>query len=231
MDVEWCRDRLQQYLDAVRAFEASSKSDGPEQREMYQRYPTAQAILRSLDSQLDLDEKESFWVIKSLVNKGLGMLEDRAELSRALAPDPPVLAADRMHPWVWEAARPLWEIGQFRQALLAASTSINAHLQMMVDRRDVSDDKLINECFSEKEVEPGKPRVWAPGDPTDQTVRSLQRGIHQLGLACFWAIRNPAAHLASHQAGELNEQQALEQLATLSTLARFLDRCGVEFCD
>jgi hypothetical protein len=196
---------------------------------MHQRYPTARAILLSLDNQLDLDDIEPFWVIKSAVNKGLGIMQDQVDLSRALAPNAPSLGADRMHPWVGEAARPLWEVGQFRQALLAASTSINAHLQAMVDRRDISDDKLINECFSDKDPEPGKARLLAPGDPTDQTVRSLQRGIHQLGLACFWAIRNPAAHLASHEAGELKEQVALEQLATLSTLARFLQDCGTAF--
>jgi Protein of unknown function (Hypoth_ymh) len=48
------------------------------------------------------------------------------------------------------------------------------------------------------------------------------------GTGCVSAIRNPAAHLADHDAGELNEQEALEQLATLSTVARFLDACEVD---
>ena len=50
-------------------------------------------------------------------------------------------------------------------------------------------------------------------------------------LGCVWTIRNPAAHLAAHDAGELDEQEAFEQLATLSTLARFLDACVVLTAD
>jgi hypothetical protein len=136
-----------------------------------------------------------------------------------------------MHPWVWEAARPLWEIQQFRQALLAAATAINAQVQAKVGRRDISDDKLIQECFSEKKPEPGKPRLRVSGDQTDPTVQSRQLGTLHMALGCIKTIRNPAAHLAAHDAGELGEQEALEQLATLSTLARFLDECEVLTAD
>ena len=240
MDVAWCRDRLQQYLDAVDAYDASGTADGPAWREMQQLYPTAQAILRSLYSgsqEFDLDYQNSqdgHWSPMTdvpVVLRGLGILEDRAVLRSKLAPDAPVLAADRMHPWVWEAARPLWEIQQFRQALLAATTAINAQLQAKVGRRDISDDKLIQECFSEKTPEPGKARLRVPGDQTDPTVQSRQRGTSQMALGCVWTIRNPAAHLATHDAGELDEQEAFEQLAALSALARFLDACLVLTAD
>jgi len=137
VDVEWCRDRLQQYLQAVRAYEKSTRGYGKEWRETQQRYPTVRAILRSLDSEsqkFDLesqefdpdDDPES---IKTVVLRGLGILEDQAVLSSKLPPDAPVLAADRMHPWVWELARPMWKIQQFRQTLLVAATAINAQLQ------------------------------------------------------------------------------------------------------
>lgn len=130
-----------------------------------------------------------------------------------------------------EAARPLWEIQQFRQALHAAATTINAQVQAKVGRRNISDDKLIQECFSEKEPELGKPRLRVPGDQTDPTVQSRQLGTLHMALGCIKTIRNPAAHLAANNAGELGEQEALEQLATLSTLARFLDDCDVLTAD
>jgi hypothetical protein len=234
VDVEWCRDRLQQYLAALDRWGASGTAveDGPEWREIHQLYPTAQAILRSLDLEgrfmLELATQPDFKKVKRVVLWGLGILEDQAILSSKLAPDTPTLLADRMQPWVWEVARPLWEIQQFRQAILAAATAINAQLQAKVGRRDISDDKLIQECFSEKTPEPGKPRLRVPGELTDQTVQSRQRGTRDLALGCVWAIRNPAAHLAAHDAGELDEQEALEQLATLSTLARLLDECEVQ---
>ncbi len=48
-----------------------------------------------------------------------------------------------MHPWAWDTARPLWEIQQFRQAILAAATAINAQMQAKVGRRDISDDQPV----------------------------------------------------------------------------------------
>ncbi|WP_328605915.1 TIGR02391 family protein [Amycolatopsis sp. NBC_00345] len=44
---------------------------------------------------------------------------------------------------------------------------------------------------------------------------------------CVWFIRNPAAHLAAHDSGEVDEQEAFEQLTTLSMVARMLDECLV----
>lgn len=47
----------------------------------------------------------------------------------------------------------------------------------------------------------------------------------QLGAGCFAGIRNPATH---EDRLDLTEQVALEQLATLSLLARWIDNCEVE---
>ncbi len=166
MDTEWCRDRLQQYLDAVDAYYSHGNFpwDSAAYREMEQRHPTAQAILRLIGpvGESEIDHQDSAMSIKSVVLRGIGILDDRAVLSSKLAPDAPLLAADRVHPWVWEPARPLWEIQQFRQALLAAATAINGPLQAKLGRRDISDDKLIQECFSEEAPEPGKPRLRVP---------------------------------------------------------------------
>lgn len=120
-------------------------------------------------------------------------------------------------------------VGSWRE--FGASTEANAQLQTKVGRRDISDDKLIQECFSEKAPASGKPRLRLPGDQQDQTVQSRQRGTQHPALGCTWAIRNPAAHLAAHDAGELDEQHALEQMAALSALARLLDECIVREVD
>ncbi|HWR48933.1 MAG TPA: TIGR02391 family protein [Pseudonocardiaceae bacterium] len=187
------------------------KEHGKEWREMQQRYPTVRAILRSLGAEsqeFDPEDDDADW-IKTIILRSLGVLEDQAVLRSKLAPDAPVLAADRMHPWIWEPARPLWEIQQFRQALLAAATAVNAQLQAKVGRRDVSDDKLIQECFGDKVPEPGKARLRVPGDPTAQTVQSRQLGTLHMALGCIKTIRNPAAH----DEGEVGEQEAFEQLA------------------
>ncbi len=128
------------------------------------------------------------------VREGLGILADRKEWAIRLAPDAPQLAADQVPPWVWEAARSLWESKHFRLAVQAGFTSLNAHLQAKVGRRDISDDKLITEVFRDGEPKPGQPRLRVPGDPQDQTVSSRQRGALHFGLGCAFAIRNPASH-------------------------------------
>jgi hypothetical protein len=73
------------------------------------------------------------------------------------------------------------------------------------------------------ESPPGKPRLRVSCDPATETAQSRQRGALQLGLACVALIRNPA----SHEDKELDEQVALEQLATVSLFARVVDECQV----
>jgi hypothetical protein len=135
----------------------------------------------------------------------------------------PGIVPESLHPWVWDAARKLWESGHRRHAVQAAATAINKHLQDKLDRHDLADDKLLQEAFSVKAAEPGKPRLRIPGDPSSPTVASLQRGVPQFGVGCFWVIRNPT----THETAEWSPQKALEQLAALSILARLIDMCDV----
>jgi hypothetical protein len=116
------------------------------------------------------------------------------EWATRLEPDAPALSADRLHPWVWGAAATLWESGHYRQAVQAAATAVNAHAQTRLGTRALSDDKLIQEAFSDKPPQPGKPRLRCPGDKASSTVQSRQRGALSFGLGCFFAIRNPATH-------------------------------------
>lgn len=182
------------------------------------REPTVERILQALDPRLAegflSDVPISPAAGRAHVQRALGMLADRDEWARRLAPQAPALPADRLHPWVWEAARTFWDSGHYRAAVHTAASAINAHLQQKLGRRDVSDDKLVQEAFSDAEPQPNRPRLRVPGDHANPTVQSRQRGARMLGLGVFFAIRNPAAH----EPGELPEQEALEELATMSVL-------------
>ena len=224
---------MRQKLEEYRALAERSQALNKPPRDDYSLHSelrkgeyAVKQILRALEpglEQFDLDSWTPELEAKAAVDRGLGVLADQEEIAARLIPDAPTLLADRLHPWVWDSARTLWESRHYRQAVQAAATSLNAKVQDNVNRRDVSDDKLIQEAFGQNEPEPGKPRLRVPGVLTDESVRSRQRGVLQLGLACTWAIRNPA----THDDEEWEEQLALERLAALSVFARLVDECEV----
>lgn len=157
-----------------------------------------------------------------LARRALGHLTTAAETAQHITgSSAPTMRADALHPVIWDAAAKLWRDGHYSQAVQRAATFLNAHVQDRVDRRDVSDGGLMSETFGMKAPEPGKPRLRWIGDDADLTVKAMRVGLLQFSQGCFAAIRNPATHGTT----ELPQQEALEQLAILSTLARWIDSC------
>ncbi len=157
-----------------------------------------------------------------LARRALGVLATAAETAQHITGTPaPTMAADCLHPLVWNAASELWHDGHHGSAVQRAATFLNAHVQDLTGRRDVSDSGLMAQVFSASEPEAGKPRLRWPGEDTDLTVRAMRTGLLQFGQGCFLAIRNPATHSTAAAV----VQEALEQLCVLSTLARWIDGC------
>lgn len=227
MDEAWARANLDRFCKNVKSWENETRREdgqpGPILDKLITQEPTINRILAALDEGLGPVDADQPIRARVTSLKGLGVLKQRQEWADRLTPESPALLADRLHPWVWNAAQPFWETNHFAQAVQTAAKAINAHLQNKLGRRDVSDDKAVQEAFRQGDAEPGRPRLLVAGDPDDQTVQSVQRGALQLGLGCFFAIRNPLAHGMD----ELDEQEALEQLATLSTFARLVDGATV----
>jgi hypothetical protein len=169
---------------------------------------------------------ETYWSteVKPCALQAIGIHELGEEARCRMRPDSPDLAADQLHPWVWEAAAPMWHAGSTQAAVLAAAQSVNARLQQKLDRYDCSDAGLCREAFSRDDPAPGRPRLRFAGDRTSDTWRSRQNGGVQFGAGCFEGLRNPAAH--EHEL-RLPEQIALEQLAAFSVLARWIEQCAV----
>ncbi|MFC8807990.1 TIGR02391 family protein [Streptomyces anthocyanicus] len=234
MDRDWMRQKLEHFIELAAKYRAVRDRPIDETREprkhLFEAEPTVTKILRSLDPEmlqvtvLTKDAWAGLQIATDEVQRGLGIVKDMDEWVIRLAPDAPSLPADQFHPWVWDAARTFWESRHYRAAVHAAATSINAHLQNKLGRRDLSDAKLVAEALSDKPPESGKARLRVPGDKADTAVQTRQRGALQLGQGAYSALRNPAAH----ETGDLTEQEALEQLATFSVLARLIDTCRVE---
>lgn len=159
-----------------------------------------------------------------LARRALGQLATAAETAQYITgSSAPTMAADSLHPLIWDAASKLWQDEHHGPAVQRAATFLNAHVQDLTGRRDVSDSTLMAQVFSASPPEKDKPRLRWPGDDKDLTVKAMRAGMLQFSQGCFMAIRNPATHGTS----DTSAQEALEQLAVLSTLARWIDQCDL----
>ena len=101
---------------------------------------------RSADQNYD----STYWRldVKPWALRAIGKLTLGAEAVERVKPDSPDLVADQLHPWVWQAAAPLWDAGNRQEAVHAAARSVNARLQQKLGRRDAADAKLCCQAFS-----------------------------------------------------------------------------------
>jgi hypothetical protein len=164
--------------------------------------------------------------LRSLVLARKAQLERQQEVQRYLKPRGPQMAADQLHEWVWGAVSTLWASRHYRQAVQHACAALNAHLQNKLNRRDVSDTALVREAWSPKDAAPGRPRLRFPDAvPGTDEWRSRHLGAQQFGEGCYLGIRNIATHAAPEV--EWPQQLALEKLAALSVLARWINEAEV----
>jgi hypothetical protein len=227
------KQQLEAFAKLATRYEATRQGPGVGDRalraELHQAEPTIKAILKTLDAELaekiDIDQMAGTAKARNEVHRGLGILAGMDEWAVRLAPDAPTLAADQLHPWVWEPAAPLWAAEARQDAILAAARTVNRRLQQKLNRHDVGEADLCLQTFEMKDPLPGKPRLRFPGDRSTPTWRARQDGAKYLGAGFFLAIRNVAAH---EDAVSWSEQEALEQLSTLSVLARWITECAVE---
>jgi hypothetical protein len=153
------------------------------------------------------------------------LLRREAELREKLGDDAPELNAGSMHPWVWDAARSLWNSGHYREAVSAVAVKVNAEAQNKLGRKDIGETKLFQEAFSLNPPEPGKPRLRLAKDDGSDVYKDWQRGAISLASGCYTVFRNVPAHTVLP---ELPEAEALEQLAAFSILARWVEGAALE---
>ncbi|MCI1712649.1 TIGR02391 family protein [Bifidobacterium tibiigranuli] len=169
---------------------------------------------------------ESQWKpLRDMCIRAHEILKRRDEISENLGDNAPRVSASDFHSWVWSGAESLWQSGHYREAVEGAIRKINAETQNKLGRRDLSETKLFNEAFSENPPAVGKPRLHRMSDDGSDTFKSVQRGARTFAEGVFAGIRNPLAHEVDV---EMSQQQALEYLAALSILARWVDGSTLE---
>lgn len=162
--------------------------------------------------------------VRSLIFELEEGIEVREKLGLTLSPSP-ALAADTLHPWVWEAARPHWESGNHDAAVWAAAINVNTKLKARAERPDLGESKLVQEAFGTGAPEPGRLRLRLCDASNPDLFRDRHVGAIQLGQGLFSGVRNPLNHIGAE---DLSEQEALETLAAWSLFARWVDRADVE---
>ncbi|MDB1088733.1 TIGR02391 family protein [Streptomyces sp. ACA25] len=229
MDRDWMRQKLEAFDKLADAWLREVQYNDRVLRELRRMEPTVKRILHSLDPGLAediyIDHRDALQLTQNDVQRALGIVADMDEWEAHLRPDSPALIADRLHPWVWESAAPMWGAGARQDAVLAAARTINRRLQQKLDRHDISDSDLCLQTFDMKEPAPGKPRLRFPGDRTRPTWRARQDGAKYFAAGAFLALRNVAAH---EEVVTWSEQEALEYLASLSVIARWIEEGAVE---
>jgi uncharacterized protein (TIGR02391 family) len=239
VDSDWVRQQLQSFISDTRPINQSggglitlSTAPACGRPKAIELVETIRPILHRLypewRSENETSTYDEFRAERDAAQRLLSRLANAAEVEQRLGgPDEsPRTSAALMHPLIWKAAQAQWSTGHRHEAVLAAAKAVNSHLQTKLGRRDISEVDLVRQAFSDKQPEPAKPRLRFVGVADEQTRASIRQGVMDFGAGCFAAIRNPVGHLPNEEV-ELTEQTALERLAALSLLARWIDEASV----
>lgn len=136
-DIDWALSRLREFeADATPIFIPSP----PMTAGAHSYKPTARpevvlkksAIVEQIldkytptwrDAKIDPHERYRFRGVYEAAQRCIAVLEARDEIEQHLVDHGPALAAEALHTWVWEAARPSWESGLYEDAVDAAARS------------------------------------------------------------------------------------------------------------
>ena len=222
------REHLERNQEIHRRLGDKAASADESDRRLTALEPLIEQIASSVESDPDRHDPPShfayapgMWTWSNRVDwvdRLIGILENRARHSEIFAPAGPKLAAAQLHPWVWNAATDLWDDGHYREAVQRAATSVEEHTQLKLGDASSSAANLYMNAFK-TDANRGERRLRFR-DPQEKTAdwRSAHDGAAHFGRGCAQAIRN----LASHRTDDLEEQVALEYLASLSVLARWI---------
>jgi hypothetical protein len=238
VDVDWVRrqfEELTRLLERVRvpppAGLISTGSYRFTNSTPSERQGQGQVVERVLDAclpewrQFSISRHDDEWQRhRQAMPRCLTLLERQDEIETALGPVGPKLSASELHPWVWNAAKLLWDDGHYRKAVEAAGQAVNVQTQAKVGTNDLSEATLFEQAFSDDE--PGSnARLRLPDDDGGRTAKSVRRGIRSYATGCYAGIRNPVTH--GDPMVEIPDNEALEMLASFSVLARWVDGADV----
>lgn len=190
--------------------------------DIHQNLPKAMAILNAAIGVANVRRPSSpweweWWPLREAVLRARGQLESQQEIAEILGPAGPQLRAGELHPWVWGPAAALWSNGHHREAVQSSALSVELELRRKL-KVATGDGRHLAQAFRVQPRTKGF-SLRRPGfeEGTEDFV-SAHDGAAAFGDGCFMAIRNLVTHRL-----DVDDQEALESLAALSLLARWID--------
>jgi hypothetical protein len=243
VDSAWAIEQLTAFLHASDQIVPShSPGDGvvfigtvqrKDDREVAELAHVAEQILdralphwRTADDRPEAVRRKDRWNrLRDWAARGIAALNREEELREKLGENAPSIDASKLHPWIWEGAKSLWQSGHYGEAVMAAARKLNAETQNKLGRRDLGETKLFQEAFSTNPPDGGKRRLRLALADGSAGFKDRQAGAMQLAGGLYTGLRNIGSHEVTD---ELPEHEALEQLAAFSVLARMVERASVE---
>ncbi len=239
-DVSWAMGELEHFVELVRRRSAASAVPAdsaaqqlvdvviPEDR-IINQVPVVERILDRVTpdwrSTVSKDPRNRWTQHKEAAQRAYTLLTREAEIRERLGDGAPTIDTDRLHPWAWKGARSMWASRHYRQAVVDALKKVTAEAQNKTGRHDLAETDLFKQLFSLDEAKAGRPRLRLRDDDGSDTHRSVHRGAMALAEGLFAGIRNVVSHTVAET--DADEQRALEQLAAVSVLARWVDDARV----
>ena len=236
MDVGWALAQLRKFEQMTlmrnmsgRGFITTSNATAAPDADVTKEAPVIEQILNRVipdwRTTIELDPSNRWTRHREATMRAITTLEREAELREKLGDNAPTLDASRLHPWAWDGARSLWQSRHYREAVEAGLKKVTAEAQNKTGRHDITETNLFKQLFSLDETKPGMPRLRLRDDDGSKTYENVHRGAWSLAEGLFAGIRNVVSHNVAET--EADEQAALEQLAAVSVLARWVDEAKV----
>ena len=134
-----------------------------------------------------------------------------------------------LHPWIAEAAEPLFANGHRRQAIIAAAQNLERMWRELLGVATPSLSTLANESFSSNAPTAEHPRLRYPSVATNgnsQAWKDAHVGAMEYAKGCAMRIRNLNLHHPEEQEPGFGE--TVETLSALSVLARWVTEAEVD---
>ena len=231
-------DKLHLNVSIVELQESVTSSE-KESRLMKLAHPQSSTIANIMNQsgQYNVRIDRIYWLVSRSV---IGSIVERInteviqQVSRLAVKMQPAttLRTERFHSWVWDKSRSLWASKNYREAVGTAAAEVEKQTQAKLDRGNLSGADLYTQAFKVDKIReiPDGPRLRFPGldeltedGKRNQSWKSAHEGAMHFGRGCAQGIRN----LNAHGTDDLPEQEAIEYLAALSVLARWVDICDV----